>query len=165
MDWRWWLRRTNVLLPVEIRQRECAKNPRFARVIGPINWWYNYTILPYWLFNNFKKSLQPFDQIQLLSRTFLASIENSLSFISRLANSGWLQYIGDTLTGSATVAQLIHCMNEGTGGMRKIHHVTIPHNCKNAQHLLFNWVDSWASSFLIYLSLYFYFFLYMRWDL
>ncbi|KAF7632756.1 Myotubularin phosphatase domain-containing protein [Meloidogyne graminicola] len=41
-----------------------------------------------------------------------ACIENSVSFLSRLANCGWLQYITDTLTGAATIAQVVHCMDE-----------------------------------------------------
>uniref|UniRef100_A0A1I8BBQ0 Myotubularin phosphatase domain-containing protein n=1 Tax=Meloidogyne hapla TaxID=6305 RepID=A0A1I8BBQ0_MELHA len=52
------------------------------------------------------------DLHESLTRLIEACIENSVSFLSRLANCGWLQYITDTLTGAATVAQIVHCMNE-----------------------------------------------------
>ena len=38
--------------------------------------------------------------------------------MGRLAGSGWLQYIGDTLIGAATVANVVHRMKEGTAGGR-----------------------------------------------
>ena len=53
-------------------------------------------------------------KIKALIIISLACIENSASFLSRLANCGWLQYITDTLAGAATVAQVVHCMDEGT---------------------------------------------------
>lgn len=56
------------------------------------------------------------DLRESLTRLIEACIENSHNFLTRLANSGWLQYIADTLTGAATVAQVIHCMDEGTAG-------------------------------------------------
>uniref|UniRef100_A0A914MBR3 Myotubularin phosphatase domain-containing protein n=1 Tax=Meloidogyne incognita TaxID=6306 RepID=A0A914MBR3_MELIC len=52
------------------------------------------------------------DLHESLTRLIEACIENPVSFLSRLANCGWLQYITDTLTGAATVAQIVHCMDE-----------------------------------------------------
>ncbi|KAL3119689.1 hypothetical protein niasHT_009635 [Heterodera trifolii] len=48
-----------------------------------------------------------------LARLIDACIENHPDkWLSRLANSGWLQYVVDALTAAATVAQVVHCMDE-----------------------------------------------------
>jgi myotubularin-related protein 9 len=45
---------------------------------------------------------------------------NSDRWFSKLASSGWLQYVSDTLTAAATVAQCVHC--EGTGEVPVVVH-------------------------------------------
>ncbi|KAI3418379.1 hypothetical protein GPALN_009700 [Globodera pallida] len=52
-----------------------------------------------------------------LARLIDACVENHADkWLSRLANTGWLQYVVDALTAAATVAQVVHCMDEGIGG-------------------------------------------------
>ncbi|KAH7701803.1 MTM-9 protein, partial [Aphelenchoides avenae] len=53
--------------------------------------------------------------------SFPACSESSVDkWLSRLASSGWLQYVADTLTGAATVAQCVHC--EGSGEVPVVVH-------------------------------------------